>query len=81
MSPTVFIKGGFSFRIYFPPLEHGPAHVHVEKDGMKASFWLADGSVRSVGKMRGADVTRAQQIVRSRIQQLQEVWRIYHEKD
>lgn len=81
MSPTVFRKSGFAFMMYFPPMEHPPAHVHVRKGGVTATFWLADGSVRSAGRMRSVDVARAQRIVASRLPQLMQSWRAYHEKD
>ena len=39
--PTVLIDRGFRFFFYSnegSPRE--PAHIHVEKDGMEAKFWL-----------------------------------------
>lgn len=39
--PTVFLEDGFRF--FFDSIEGSPrepAHVHVEKSGMEAKFWL-----------------------------------------
>ena len=32
VTPTVLRGRGFDVRVYPPPREHGPAHVHVVKD-------------------------------------------------
>jgi uncharacterized protein DUF4160 len=81
MPPVVLRKQGFTFLMWFPPKEHGPAYVHVEKGGARASIWLADAAVRSAGTMRAADLGRAQAIVASRREWLMGIWRRFHEKD
>ncbi len=81
VSPVVLRKNGFAVSLWFPPREHSPAHVHVEKGGARASIWLADATVRSAGTMRAADVSRAQAIVAARREWLLEIWRRYHETD
>jgi hypothetical protein len=80
MSPVVYREGGFQFSFYSH--EHGhPPHVHVRKSGHGASIWLADGSVKGEGDMRGADIRQAQRIVRDNAEDLMESWRRYHENN
>ena len=81
MSPVILRRNGFVFRIFFPPREHGPAHVHVRKGGAEAVISLADASVRDAGSMRAADLSRAQAIVQARREELLEIWEAYHEDE
>jgi hypothetical protein len=79
MSPTVFREDGFQFWFYSNEKGHEP-HVHVSKSGQIAAIWIADGSVKEPGDMRGADLRQAQRIVRENATDLLEAWRRYHEK-
>ena len=42
--PTVLHIDGFQVRIFLPPREHGPAHVHVRKAGAGVVINLPDGN-------------------------------------
>jgi hypothetical protein len=79
MSPTVFREDGFRFWFYSDEKGHAP-HVHVGKSGQAAAIWIADGSVKESGDMRGADLREAQRLVRENAVDLLEAWRRYHEQ-
>lgn len=81
--PTVHTEDGFQVRIYLPPREHGPAHVHVVKAGTEVVIELGDAgsppSVREVHGMRDRDALRAYRIVEVAQEELRARWSEYHE--
>ncbi len=80
--PTVLRVGGFLVRIYHPPREHGPAHVHVLKDGAEVVIELADQGrpqrIRDVLGMRDSDVLAAFRLVGAHTGDLLSHWRQLH---
>ncbi len=87
--PTVFEQDGFAVRIYLPPREHWPPHVHVVRDDGEVVIWLGDGrtppsvrevspSVREVCRMRDKHVVQAFRIVEAHHDELLTAWRTYH---
>lgn len=80
--PTVLHVGGFRVVIYLPPREHQPPHVHVWKDDGELIVKLASGGrrqrIRSVARMRTADITKAFAIVEEHTDYLLTCWRQYH---
>ncbi len=85
MSPTVLTERAFAVRIYLLPREHGPAHVHVVKDGGEIIIALGDDpleiEIREVFRMREAEVRVALRIVSEHHTELLAAWRKYHDKD
>jgi hypothetical protein len=81
--PIVLRVDGFTVRIFLPPREHGPAHVHVSKQGGSVIILLgspAEGvSVRNIQGLRASDVMVAVRIVQAHIEDLRSEWRKYHE--
>ena len=80
--PTVLREGGFRVRIYLPPREHHPPHVHVVKAGTEAVILLGDDKtpprVYEVYDMRASDVLGAYRIVEANRQTLLAKWSEYH---
>ena len=81
--PTVLEQEGFQIKVFLPPREHGPAHVHVYKAGGVAVINLPDATqaltLRSVSKkMRNADVVAAVRLVEANVETCQTDWRKYH---
>jgi hypothetical protein len=80
--PTVHEEAGFQVRIYLPPREHEPPHVHVVKAGTEVVIRLGDAQalpeVQEVYGMRRADVMRAYRIVEANRMMLLEKWRNLH---
>lgn len=81
--PTVHDESGFQIRIYLPPREHAPPHVHVLKSGAEVIINLGDAGrppeIREVHGMRTRDVLRAYRLVERLNAELIEKWREYHE--
>lgn len=80
--PTVLESDGFQVRILLPPREHGPPHVHVSRAGAEVVILLPlDGealAVRTVYRMRTADVIAAVRLVEAHLPLLTQLWRTYH---
>lgn len=78
----MLVVDGFDVRIYLPPREHGPAHVHVVKADGQVAVNLGDErtgpSVRGVIGMTDRDARRAFRIVEANRETLLEAWRRYH---
>lgn len=89
--PTIVTEGAFQVRVFNPPREHGPAHVHVVKSGGSDGETLinlgepaAPGgawqpiSIRENNGMRKADVVEAFEIVERNRHRLRAAWRKQH---
>lgn len=81
--PTIIRQGGFRIRIFGPPREHGPPHVHVYK-GSDAVVVIRLGSpgqlpaIREIYQMKRADVVKAYRLVEAHAQALQKAWEDIH---
>lgn len=80
--PTVLRVGGFSVRMYSPPREHGPPHVHVVHAGEEVVILLGDSEhaprIREKTAMSSADTARALTIVAEHQALLLHLWGHYH---
>ena len=80
--PTVLVQEGFRVRIYLPPREHAPAHVHVVRAGAEIVIELGDSnsapSVLEIYGMRPRDPVHAYRIVEANQVSLLRAWRQYH---
>jgi len=54
---------GIVIRMYFPPKEHNPPHVHASYQGVNASFLISDGTI-----MNGDFPARQTKLVRAWIE-------------
>lgn len=81
--PTVLRADGFRVVIYLPPREHEPPHVHVWKGNGEVVIELATEdraqTIRSVSRMRSADIAKAFWIVEDHAEYLADCWRRYHD--
>jgi hypothetical protein len=68
--------------MYLPPREHGPAYVHVWKDGTEVVIDLATAGrpqkIRAIFRMRTADTQTAFWIVEEHTEHLLTCWRKCH---
>lgn len=80
--PTVVREDGFSIRIYAPPREHPPPHVHVHKAGGLVIIELGVvgtvATVRTVHGMSPRDVLKALRLVERRSELLMALWEELH---
>lgn len=83
--PTIVRASGFEIRIYPPPREHGPAHVHVHHAGGFVKIQLASGqhdqAVLMFRDMRAKDVVKAWRLVERYTDELLLAWEVYHGKE
>jgi hypothetical protein len=80
--PTVHAESGFEVRIYLPPREHHPPHVHVIRAGGEVIINLGQGEappdIREVHRMSTRDAICAYRIVERIRDDLLLRWREYH---
>lgn len=82
--PAVLRLNGFVVRIFLPPREHAPPHVHVLKAGREVVIELGANDeqcrLREVHGMTDADVVKAFRIVEANLELLKEAWMQHHAK-
>ena len=60
--PTVPIEG--PYRFFFYSGDRGePPHIHVERENMKAKFWLNPVRLQSSGGFSRSEINRIQRLV------------------
>lgn len=83
VSPTLLRSHGFAVRMYLPPREHGPAHVHVVKADGEVVVTLGDHDrapmPTRVVNLRDIDVIAAVRLVAAHNEELMAQWRSYHD--
>ena len=74
--PVVFRQGGIRFFFYSnegDPRE--PAHVHAEKGGAEAKFWLGEAvTVAESAGFSRRDLAEALRLVEQRRREIEEAW-------
>ena len=82
--PTVLRINGFAVKIFLPPREHGPPHVHVLNAGGEVIVELGlrgNGCLlKEAYGMNSRDIVRAFRIVEEYSDALFERWNKYHER-
>jgi transposase len=80
--PIVLQEDGFRVRLLLPPREHGPPHVYVDRAGGRVVILLpsdnAPCEIRTVYRMRDADVVAAVRLVERNAALRVAAWRHYH---
>ena len=75
------MRTGFGVRIYGPPREHPPAHVHIDKTGLvviRLGTPETPPKVWRVYDMKDRDVLKAYRIVEKHHERIQQAWRAIH---
>ena len=72
--PTIALDG--PFRFYFYPADRNePRHVHVERDGREAKFWLDPLPRQAYNHgFRGGERRQILKIIRANIVRMREEW-------
>jgi hypothetical protein len=80
--PTILRRDGFEVRIYLPPREHPPPHVHVIRGDGEVTIVLGSEThpprLREIHGMKNSDVVRAYRIVNEHREYLVLAWRAHH---
>ena len=76
MSPTIARVG--PYRFFFYSGDRGePPHVHVEREGRIAKFWLKPVRLQDSGGFRPHEVRRIQSLIEERETMILERWNEY----
>lgn len=71
--PTVPIQG--PYRFFFYSGDSGePPHIHVEREHMKAKFWLSPVRLQSSGGFSRGEINRIQRLVEENREYLLRSW-------
>jgi len=74
--PTIFVLKGHRF--FFFSNEGGePIHVHVEKGGRYAKFWLHPVSLAYNSKFNSAELNRIVKMIEERKSEIEDKWNEY----
>jgi hypothetical protein len=76
MMPTVLRHGPFRFFFYSGDRDE-PIHVHVERKGRIAKFWLFPVRLERSGGLRRNEISEIHRILLSHQEELQEAWNEY----
>jgi hypothetical protein len=60
--PTIRIIGPYRFFFYSGDRDE-PAHIHVEREEMKAKFWLDPVRLERSGRFNPSEINRIQRLV------------------
>lgn len=71
--PTVLTEGPYRFFFYAGDKDE-PAHVHVERENMKAKFWLNPARLQNSGGFNRNEINRIQKIVEDNREELLRSW-------
>ena len=74
--PVVFRERGFRFFFYsYEGSPREPVHIHVEKDGVEAKFWLSPAAAPAYNDGYDArTLRRLLQTVEDRKREIQKAW-------
>jgi len=71
--PSVPIKGPYRFFFYAGDRDE-PPHIHVERETMKAKFWLNPVRLQSSGGFSRSEINRIQRLVEDNKEDLLRSW-------
>lgn len=74
--PTLFVIDGCRF-FFFSNEGHEPVHVHVERAGQYAKFWLHPVSVAYNYRFNSAELNRLAKLVEAHTREIEDKWRDY----
>jgi len=71
--PTVQIEGPYRFFFYSGDSDE-PVHIHVERENMKAKFWLSPVRLQSSGGFGRSEINQIQRLVEENREVLLRSW-------
>lgn len=77
--PKLFEDSGFTFRFYAADLDE-PIHVHIEKDGYEAKFWVNPIACADGGGLGSRELRRIAQIIAARQWEIVNKWQQMEER-
>jgi hypothetical protein len=81
--PTVVRAGGFAIKVYGPPREHGPPHVHVERGStgvvvIRLAIESTPARIWRVYGLTNREVLAAYRLVEQYETEIRDMWRRIH---
>lgn len=73
--PTIYSENGFRF--FFYSNDHLPIHIHVEKSGKTAKFFLDPVELSSSKNFKASELREIRIIINSKIELFKEKWDEY----
>lgn len=74
--PTVFRAGSYRFFFYASDRDE-PVHVHVEREGHVAKFWLDPVRLQESGGFSRSELNRVQRLIHTNQHRFREAWHEY----
>lgn len=74
--PNIFVVNGYRF-FFFSNDGDEPIHVHVEKAGKYAKFWVNPVSLANSYRYTAVELTKIRKIIKSRKNEIEEKWHDY----
>jgi hypothetical protein len=71
--PTVQIEGPYRFFFYSGDSDE-PPHIHIERENMKAKFWLNPVRLQNSGGFSRSEINRIQRLVEENRESLLRGW-------
>jgi hypothetical protein len=71
--PTLFRDGPYRFHFWAQNCDE-PIHVHVEREGMTAKFWVDPVAVARAGHYPAHEIRRIEQIIEKRQAEIIRKW-------
>lgn len=65
--PTALVERGFRFYFYMADLINEPPHVHVDKQGNTAKFWLDPIELANSGGYRNRELRQIERIIEANL--------------
>ena len=73
--PVVLRVAGFKFFFYQADVANEPSHVHINKEGNEAKFWLDPVRVAREGRFRKSDLRDIERIIEDNLEFLLNAWK------
>jgi hypothetical protein len=74
--PTALRVGPYRFFFYAGDKDE-PLHIHVEREGKIAKFWLDPVRLQTIGGFSRAEITKIHKIIEQNRSKLMEAWNEY----
>ena len=79
--PTLLIRNGFRFFFFSDEYKFKPPHIHVEKGGSHAIFWLESVSIQKNRGLRPKELAKAADIILEYREEFIRKYNEYHRKN
>lgn len=72
--PTALIEQGYRFYFYMADLINEPPHVHVDKQGNTAKYWLSPVELANSGGFKSRELRQIERLIDANLDSLLGKW-------